>query len=128
MGTTTVQLRTRGSLTIPAEVRQRYGYDDGDVFTLIDLGDGTLVFSPRIAWVPKLVAEMQAIREEVLRNAVQKLPGILPALNLFLAHSVSEGPSASATEKRELKVTVQPLACTSGTIEGGGRPRAWARV
>lgn len=64
MGSTTVQLRMRGSLTIPAEVRQRYGFDDGDVFTLIDLGDGTLVFSPQIALVPKLVAEMQAIREE----------------------------------------------------------------
>lgn len=64
MGSTTVQLRMRGSLTIPAELRQRYGFDDGDVFNLIDLGDGTLVFTPQVALVPKLVAEMQAIREE----------------------------------------------------------------
>lgn len=58
----------------------------------------------RVAEVRLVEARISAIvREEVLRNAVQKLPGILPALNLFLAHSVSEGPSASATEKRELK-------------------------
>ena len=64
MGTTTIQMRTRGSLTVPADIRQRYGFDEGDVFTVIDLGDGTLVFSPQISLVPKLVAEIQAIREE----------------------------------------------------------------
>jgi len=34
------------------------------VFTLFDLGEGSLLLVPRISIVPKLVAEMEAIREE----------------------------------------------------------------
>ena len=54
MGTVTVQLRRRGTITLPREVRRRYGLDDGDVFTLIDLEDGTLVLSPKASRVAQL--------------------------------------------------------------------------
>lgn len=64
MATATLQMRAKGSITIPADLRKKYLLDDGDVFTLIDLGDGSFVLSPRVSIVPKLVAEMEAIREE----------------------------------------------------------------
>lgn len=41
----TVQVRQRGTLTLPAEVRQRYNIQPGDTFSLVDL-DGLLVLTP----------------------------------------------------------------------------------
>ncbi len=60
----TIQLRSKGVVTIPAEVRERYSLEEGDVFTLVDLGDGSLLLVPRVSMVPKLVAEMEALRLE----------------------------------------------------------------
>jgi len=54
MGAVTVQIRRRGTITLPSEVRRRYGLDEGDVFTLIDLEDGTLVLSPKASRVGQL--------------------------------------------------------------------------
>lgn len=62
--TITLQMRTKGSLTIPSELRQKYGFEEGDVFTLVELGDGSFLLTPRVSLVPKLVAEMEAIRTE----------------------------------------------------------------
>ncbi len=61
---TTVQMRAKGSLTIPSDLRHKYGFDEGDVFTLVELGDGSFLLTPRLSLVPKLVAEMEAIRAE----------------------------------------------------------------
>ncbi len=60
--TIAVQMRAKGSLTIPAELRLKYGFDEGDVFTLVELGDGSFLVTPRVSLVPKLVAEMEALR------------------------------------------------------------------
>ena len=54
----------KGSITIPAEYRKKYALEDGDVFTLVDLGEGSFAIVPRVSLVPKLVAELEAIREE----------------------------------------------------------------
>lgn len=62
--TTTIQLRAKGSLTIPAGVRQKYALEEGDVFTLVDLGEGSILLVPRVSLVPKIVAELEAMREE----------------------------------------------------------------
>jgi bifunctional DNA-binding transcriptional regulator/antitoxin component of YhaV-PrlF toxin-antitoxin module len=40
----TVQIRQRGTLTLPAELRQKYGIRQGDSFRLIDL-DGMFVLT-----------------------------------------------------------------------------------
>ena len=37
METTTVQVRQRGSLTLPISVREKYGIKTGDSFQLVDL-------------------------------------------------------------------------------------------
>jgi bifunctional DNA-binding transcriptional regulator/antitoxin component of YhaV-PrlF toxin-antitoxin module len=58
----TVQLRDRGTLTLPSAVRERYHYGPGDVFTLVDL-EGTIVLVPKVPVVPKLAAEIEGLRE-----------------------------------------------------------------
>ena len=58
----TIQLRQRGTLTLPASLRDKYRLADGDPMTLLDL-DGAMVLSPRILVVPRLVAELERLRK-----------------------------------------------------------------
>ena len=51
---TTIQIRGKGSVTIPAELRRKYGLDEGDIITLIDLGDGSFLFTPKVTKVDRL--------------------------------------------------------------------------
>ena len=53
--TKTIQIRKKGSVTIPMEIRKRYQLDEGDPLTLIDLGEG-FSLSPKRSVLPKLVA------------------------------------------------------------------------
>jgi bifunctional DNA-binding transcriptional regulator/antitoxin component of YhaV-PrlF toxin-antitoxin module len=59
----TIQLRGRGSLTLPATFRERHGLHEGDVLTLVDLG-GVFVLSPKVGVVGKLAREIEALRRE----------------------------------------------------------------
>lgn len=54
MSANVVQIRKKGSLTLPMDLRSKYGVDEGDVFTLIDLGDGSFLLSPRIMQINRL--------------------------------------------------------------------------
>jgi AbrB family looped-hinge helix DNA binding protein len=60
---TTVQVRQRGSLTLPADLRDRYNIKRGDTFRIIDL-DGILVLSPMVPMVPELAREIERARAE----------------------------------------------------------------
>ncbi len=60
---TTVQVRQRGTLTLPADVREKYGIKPGDTFQLVDL-DGILVFTPMVSMVPELAREIERARLE----------------------------------------------------------------
>ncbi|TLM98909.1 hypothetical protein FDZ73_22710 [bacterium] len=63
MSPTTLQVRKKGSITLPVELRSKYGVDEGDIFTLIDLGDGSFLLTPRVSEVNRIgnrVAEMMA--------------------------------------------------------------------
>ncbi|RJP50715.1 MAG: AbrB/MazE/SpoVT family DNA-binding domain-containing protein [Anaerolineaceae bacterium] len=42
-----VQVVQRGLITLPKELREQNRIDEGDTLTLIDLGDGVFVMSPR---------------------------------------------------------------------------------
>jgi bifunctional DNA-binding transcriptional regulator/antitoxin component of YhaV-PrlF toxin-antitoxin module len=59
---TTVQMRAKGTLVIPAALRKKYALAEGDIFTRVDLGNGTFVLASRVSIVPNLVAEIEAIR------------------------------------------------------------------
>ena len=60
---TTIQVRQRGTLTLPAEIRERYNIQPGDSYRLVDL-DGTLVFTPLAPLVPELAREIERARLE----------------------------------------------------------------
>jgi AbrB family looped-hinge helix DNA binding protein len=54
MTVNTIQIRKKGSLTLPAELREKYGLNEGDIFTLIDLGEGSFLLTPRLSQVNRL--------------------------------------------------------------------------
>lgn len=41
----TILVRKRGTLTLPAELREKYGIKPGDTFHLVDL-DGVFIYLP----------------------------------------------------------------------------------
>ena len=59
----TVQVRQRGTLTLPAELREKYGIEPGDTYRLVDF-DGTLVLTPMLPMVPELAREIERMRLE----------------------------------------------------------------
>ena len=50
---TTIQIRGKGTLTLPIELRRKYGLDEGDIITLIDLGDGSFLLTPIVSKVDR---------------------------------------------------------------------------
>ncbi len=60
----TVQVRKRGTLTLPAELREKYGIKPGDTFRLVDL-DGVFILTPMAPIVPELAREIERLREEL---------------------------------------------------------------
>lgn len=59
----TVQVRQRGTLTLPAELREKYGIQPGDTFRLVDF-EGTMVLTPMVPMVPELAREIERMRLE----------------------------------------------------------------
>lgn len=59
----TVQVRDRGVLTLPAELREKYGIQAGDTFRLVDL-DGMFILTPMVPMVPELAREIERARIE----------------------------------------------------------------
>ena len=58
-----VQVRQRGTLTLPADLREKYGIKSGDTFRLVDL-DGIFVLTPMVPMVPELAREIERMRQE----------------------------------------------------------------
>ena len=61
--TATVQIRQRGTLTIPADLREKYGIEPGDTFRVVDL-DGIFILTPMVPMVPELAREIEKARIE----------------------------------------------------------------
>jgi len=75
--TKTVQVRKKGTLTIPSEMRKQYNIEEDDPITLVDTGEG-IFLSPKRALLPKLVGEIESLMkkhkvslDELIKN-VQK--------------------------------------------------------
>ena len=77
MSTVTIQMRQKGIITLPVEVRRQYKFSEGDVFTLIDLGNGTLVLKPSTSKVVEYGNEVGRIMADEDVN----LDDMLQALN-----------------------------------------------
>lgn len=59
----TIQIRKRGVVTIPSELRERYDIQEGDTYQLVDM-DGIFVLTPMIPIVPELAKEIERYRQE----------------------------------------------------------------
>jgi bifunctional DNA-binding transcriptional regulator/antitoxin component of YhaV-PrlF toxin-antitoxin module len=42
----TLQIRSKGSITLPANFRKKYKLEEGEFFSLIDVGDGSFFLIP----------------------------------------------------------------------------------
>jgi AbrB family looped-hinge helix DNA binding protein len=62
-GPVLVRVQERGQFTIPAEIRRQMGIEEGDVFSLIQLGD-TLVATRKKLVAPEVAAAIEALMEE----------------------------------------------------------------
>ncbi len=51
---TTLQIRGKGTITLPASLRKKYKLEEGEVLTIIDLGEGTILLKPMVSQVNKL--------------------------------------------------------------------------
>lgn len=59
----TIQVRERGVVTLPAELRDKYNIENGNIFRLVDL-DGIFVFVPMVPMVSELAHEIERVRLE----------------------------------------------------------------
>ena len=64
MTTTTIQIRRKGVITLPAKLRRQYELEEGDVFTLVDLGDGSFLLTPQVSQVARLGDQIARLMEE----------------------------------------------------------------
>lgn len=71
----TIQIGQRGIITIPAELRRRYGLEAGDLLTIVDL-DGVLLLAPKVPVVPQLAREIARLREEAGLKVEDLLAGL----------------------------------------------------
>ena len=75
METRTVQVRGRGTVTLPARIRERYDLAEGDPLTLVDL-DGAILLSPRLSVADKLSAEIEFLRTQAGMSLDDLLDGL----------------------------------------------------
>jgi AbrB family looped-hinge helix DNA binding protein len=62
---TTLQIRGKGTITLPASLRKKYKLEEGEVLTVIDLGDGTILLKPMVSQVNRLSNQIaKRLKEE----------------------------------------------------------------
>ena len=72
---TTVQVRKRGVVTLPTNLRKKYDIQVGDTFQVVDL-DGLFVFTPMVPMVPELAREIEKARVEAGLSTEELLAGL----------------------------------------------------
>jgi bifunctional DNA-binding transcriptional regulator/antitoxin component of YhaV-PrlF toxin-antitoxin module len=61
---TSIQIRGKGTVTLPIELRRKYSLDEGDIITLIDLGDGSFLLTPIVTTVDRAGDRVAQMMEE----------------------------------------------------------------
>jgi bifunctional DNA-binding transcriptional regulator/antitoxin component of YhaV-PrlF toxin-antitoxin module len=69
----TLQIRKKGVITLPMDLRRQYSLDEGDLLTLVDLGEGAFILVPQVsqtaAWgdrVARTLAEENVSLDDML--------------------------------------------------------------
>lgn len=55
---TTLQIRRKGTITLPASLRKKYKLSEGQTMTIIDLGEGTILLTLKGSQVDKLANQI----------------------------------------------------------------------
>lgn len=71
-----IQLRSKGTFVLPKRLRQKYGFQPGDVFALIDLGDGAFVLAPQVSSLAVLGDRVVEVMEEEGVTLKEMLEGL----------------------------------------------------
>ena len=82
----TIQIRKKGVITLPMELRRQYDLDEGDLLTLVDLGQGAFILVP-------LVSKVTALGDRVARTLAEEnvsLDDMLIALDEERQHYYQE--------------------------------------
>lgn len=74
---TTVKICRNGTITIPAKLRKEYKFEEGQTLTIIDLGKGTILLTPKVSQVDKLANQIA----EKFKDECITLEDLLQALN-----------------------------------------------
>lgn len=72
-----VQFVRRGTVTLPKELRRHNNIEEGDMLTLIDLGDGLILMKPQLSRVNEIANKLA--RE--LQDSGQSLESMLSTLH-----------------------------------------------
>ncbi|NIM94306.1 MAG: hypothetical protein GTO18_11440 [Anaerolineales bacterium] len=64
METKIIQIRQKGVITVPVELRRKYGLSEGDILTLVDLGEGAFMLTPGSSEVARVGDQVAAILRE----------------------------------------------------------------
>ena len=74
---TTVKIRRKGTITIPAKLRKEYKLEEGQTLTVIDLGEGAILLTSKVSKVDKLANQIA----EKFKDEGITLEDLLQALN-----------------------------------------------
>ena len=83
-----VQVVRRGIITLPKELREQNNIEEGDTLTLIDLGDGVIVMSPRRSRIDEIADKMA----KELQESGESLESMLKTLREVRADYDSKKP------------------------------------
>ena len=87
----TIQIRQRGALTIPADLRERYGIREGDTFRLLDF-DGIFVLTPLVPMIPELAREIEKARLDAGLTIDELLAGLREQRERYTTEKYGDEP------------------------------------
>ena len=62
---TTLQIRRKGTITLPASLRKKYELKEGQPLTIIDLGEGAILLTTKVSQVDRLADQIaKDLRDE----------------------------------------------------------------
>ncbi len=75
--TATVQIRSKGTITLPAALREKYKLKEGRKLSVIDLGEGKFLLTAKVSQLGKITARV----EKKLKEDNVKLDDVLEQLD-----------------------------------------------
>jgi bifunctional DNA-binding transcriptional regulator/antitoxin component of YhaV-PrlF toxin-antitoxin module len=90
----TIQVQKRGTLTLPVNLREKYGIKRGDTFNVVDL-NGIFVLTPIVPMVPQLAGEIERLRQETGMSIEELLSGLREQRERYYMEHCAEDPANS---------------------------------